>query len=198
MTCAALYLIIVTEPAMIKQQQCNLDQPCSDPHLNKIAKAIDDWSGISSFLGLSAADKKEIQESNPHSVLAQKVQMMRRWKEKNGAKATYKHLCQIFSEDCERADLVDIVKQLVATASSSYNDDQVSAVTYHTLSALVYCVVKQTAHTCTKIIHVAWYTDLLLGNYVVVKEFASYSILSLDALLACAIVIFRSTLKSVL
>ena len=152
---------------MIKQQRCDLDQPCSDLHLNKIAKAIDDWSGISSFLGLSAADKKEIQGSNPHSILSQKVEMMGRWKEKNGAKATYKRLCQIFSEDCERADLVDKVKQLVATVSSSYDDDQVSAVTYHTPAALVYCMMlccQTNSTTCIKIIRVAWYTDLLLGH----------------------------------
>ena len=172
---------------MIKQQRCDLNQPCSEVHLAKIAKAIDDWSGISPFLGLSAADEKEIQGSAPASVLTQKIQMMRRWKEKNGAKATYKHLCQVFSEDCDRADLVEIVKQLVATVSSSYNDDQVSAVTYHTPAAPVYCMML-CCQTNSTHMHKNYTSSLVLillsGHSVLVQEFSSYSILSLNTLLA--------------
>ena len=47
--------------------------------------------------------------------------MLRKWKEKQGAKATYKRLCRVF-EDCDRADLVDKVKQLLAESNSS--DDE--------------------------------------------------------------------------
>ena len=46
--------------------------------------------------------------------------MLRKWKEKLGTKATYKRLCQAF-EDCEKGSLVELVKQLAASSSSSEN-----------------------------------------------------------------------------
>ena len=42
--------------------------------------------------------------------------MLRRWQQKQGVKATYKQLREVF-EQCERADLVEIVKQLVTGLS---------------------------------------------------------------------------------
>ena len=42
--------------------------------------------------------------------------MLRRWKQKQGVKATYKQLREVF-EKCQRADLVEFVKQLVAGLS---------------------------------------------------------------------------------
>ena len=96
------------------------NQPCSDDHLAKISKSISDWRAVSPFLGLSGAEDSEIFEST-HSVPARRMAMLRKWKEKQGAKATYKRLCRVF-EDCDRADLVDKVKQLLAESNSS--DDE--------------------------------------------------------------------------
>ena len=42
--------------------------------------------------------------------------MLRRWRQKQGEKATYKQLREVF-EKCKRADLVVVVKQLVAGLS---------------------------------------------------------------------------------
>ena len=94
---------------------------CSEDHLAKIAKSISDWRAVSPFLGLTGAEEIEILEST-HSVPARKMAMLRKWKEKRGAKATYKRLCRVF-EDCERADLVDKVKQLLAESNSSSDDE---------------------------------------------------------------------------
>ena len=42
--------------------------------------------------------------------------MLRKWQQKQGENATYKQLREVF-EQCERADLVKVVKQLVAGLS---------------------------------------------------------------------------------
>ena len=47
-----------------------------------------------------------------HSVPTQRMAMLRKWQQKQGEKATYKQLREVF-EQCERADLVKVVKQLV-------------------------------------------------------------------------------------
>ena len=83
-----------------------LSDPCSEDHLAKIAKSIPDWRAVSPSLGLTEAEEFEILEST-HSVPARKMAMLRKWKEKVGGEATYERLCRVFSEDCERADLVD-------------------------------------------------------------------------------------------
>ena len=44
--------------------------------------------------------------------------MLRKWKQKFGIKATYKQLCQAF-EDCEKHNLVELVKQLADGSLSS-------------------------------------------------------------------------------
>ena len=98
-----------------------LSDPCSDGHLVKIAKSISDWRAVSPLLGLTEAEESEIFESI-HSVAAKKIAMLRKWKQKHGAKATYRRLCRVF-DDCERADLVDKVKQLLAENNSSSDEE---------------------------------------------------------------------------
>ena len=98
------------------------NQACSESHLAKIAKSISDWRAVSPFLGLTEAEETAILGSNPHSGAAQKIAMLRKWKEKHGAKATYKRLCRVF-DSCERADLMDKVKQLLAESGNSSDDE---------------------------------------------------------------------------
>ena len=93
-------------------------QPCSEDHLAVISDAITDWRAVSPFLGLTEAEEIAILGSHPHSVAAQKIAMLRKWKQKHGVKATYKRLCRVF-DCCKRADLVDKVKQLLAESNSS-------------------------------------------------------------------------------
>ena len=98
------------------------NQPCSEGHFAKIAKSISDWQAVSPFLELTEAEESEILEAT-HSVPARKMAMLRKWKQKRGTKATYKELCRVFNEDCERSDLVDKVKQLLAESDSSSDEE---------------------------------------------------------------------------
>ena len=99
------------------------NQPCSDRHLAVISKNVDHWRVIAPFLGLTGADESAILESDHHSVPLQRIAMLRKWKQKEGAKATYRRLCRAF-DDCERADLVDKVKQLLIAENSNSSDEE--------------------------------------------------------------------------
>ena len=108
----------------------NWNKRCSEKHLATIAGFIADWRAVSPRLGLTEAEEMAILEST-HSVPARKMAMMRKWKQKHGAEATYKRLCQVF-EDCQKADLVDKIKDLLAkrNGSSASNEDGKSMAGY--------------------------------------------------------------------
>ena len=101
--------------------------PCSDIDLAKIATYISDWRAISPLLGLTEADDYEIIEST-QSVPTRRTVMLRKWKQKHGASATYKELSRVFETDCERADLADKIKQLLTESDSSSDKEGQSAI----------------------------------------------------------------------
>ena len=106
-----------------QQQPVGWNQPCSENHLCVISDVIADWRAVSPFLGLTEAEEIAILGSHPHSVAAQKIAMLRKWKQKHGTEwATYKRLCRVF-DGCKRADLVDKVKQLLAESNSSSDEE---------------------------------------------------------------------------
>ena len=98
-------------------------EQCSEEHLAEISTLISDWRAVSPFLGLTEAEEIAMLGSDPHSVPAQKIAMLRKWKQKRGAKATYERLCRAFTK-CERADLVEKVKQLLTEPSSGSSDEE--------------------------------------------------------------------------
>ena len=100
-----------------EQLHCDLNRECSDIHFAEISISIVDWREIAPFLGLTAAEEIVIRDS-ANSVPSQKIAMLRNWKEKFGTKATYKQLCLAF-DACKKRDLVELVKQLAASSSSS-------------------------------------------------------------------------------
>ena len=104
------------------QQPAGWNEPCIESHLASISESIADWRAISPHLGLTEAEETAILGSHPHSVPAQKIAMLRKWKEKQGTKATCKRLCRVF-EKCKRADLVIVVKQLLAETGSSSDEE---------------------------------------------------------------------------
>ena len=112
-----------TRPRATAQQEqaTGWNQPCSENHLAVISDAVADWRALSPFLGLTEAEEIAILEST-HSVPARKIAMLRKWKQKHGAEATYKRLCQVL-DGCRRADLVDKVKQLLAESNSSSDEE---------------------------------------------------------------------------
>ena len=73
-----------------------LDQPCRDDHLSEIALSLTDWQSMVPFLGLSEVDEEEIMSRYPHQLVAQKIAMLRKWKQKLGEVATYRELTKVF------------------------------------------------------------------------------------------------------
>ena len=108
--------------AKVPLQPAGWNQPCSDEHLAKTAILITDWRAVSPFLGLTEAEEIAILEST-HSAPARKMAMLRKWKQKRGARATYKRLCRVF-RDCGLRDLEEKVIELLVAESSSSSDEE--------------------------------------------------------------------------
>ena len=105
------------------QQPSGWNMLCSEEHLAEIALLVTDWREISPFLGLTEAEEHEILGSAPHSVLPQKIAMLRKWKKKRGATATYKRLCTVFKK-CGKLDLgLKVQKLLTKSSNSSSSSD---------------------------------------------------------------------------
>ena len=83
---------------------------------------IADWRAVSPFLGLTEADEIAILESI-HSVPARKMAMLRKWKQKRGAKVTYKRLCRVFT-NFGSVDRKEKVHELLIAESSSSSDEE--------------------------------------------------------------------------
>ena len=98
-----------------------LAEVCSEQHLAEIALWIVEWKEVSPFLGLTEAEEHEI----VGSVRSQKIAMLRKWKQKQGSKATYKRLCKAFRK-CGLRDLEKKVEELLAEKSSSESSDEAS------------------------------------------------------------------------
>ena len=95
-------------------------QPCNEEHLARIATWITDWRAVSPFLGITEAEEIAILEST-HSVPARKMAMLRKWKHKKGAGATYKRLCKAFSS-CSFCDLEEKIVHLLTKHSLTTNN----------------------------------------------------------------------------
>ena len=93
------------------------DGQCSHQHLYKLSQLIAEWREIAPALGLTQADEVNIVGQAPTSVPAQRIAMLRIWKQKNGAASTYRKLAATFSE-CDRQDLVDEIGKLVTSVIS--------------------------------------------------------------------------------
>ena len=103
------------------QQSAGWSKLCTEAHLAVIGDSIADWRAVSPFLGLTEVEEIAILEST-HSVPARKIAMLRKWKQKLGAKATYKRLCQALTNG-KRIDLVEKVKQLLTESISSSDEE---------------------------------------------------------------------------
>ena len=94
-------------------------KPCSEEHLAEIAAVVTEWREISPFLGITEAEEHEILGSAPHSVLSQKIALLRLWKKKRGRAATYDQLSRVFRK-CERLDLEETLKQILEDSEVVY------------------------------------------------------------------------------
>lgn len=70
--------------------------PESGPAISNIARSINNFQVMSQNLGLTGAEQQEILGNNPHSVAAQKMGMLRQWRQKNFyGGATYRKLMEL-------------------------------------------------------------------------------------------------------
>ena len=67
------------------------------------------------FLDLSPDEERDIIIKVPVELRGREA--LRKWKAKNGPKATYQNLIKIFHEQAKRADLADVVESLLSESS---------------------------------------------------------------------------------
>ena len=67
--------------------QVKLDQPCKREHLNKVSESISRWEDLAPYLGLEEVEIEDIKEEYS-SPKRRRQTMLRKWKDRNGAKAT--------------------------------------------------------------------------------------------------------------
>ena len=83
----------------------DLQELCDNSVLRKLAKDLDNWQLVGYNLELTKSDIKAIQSDNTDEE-SRRIDMLYRWKEKQGSEATYLKLVEGFI-DSERLDLVD-------------------------------------------------------------------------------------------
>ena len=69
-----------------------LDTVVSDIHIADIVSHIIDWQDLAPYLDLSEVEEKDIVESYPNRPNLQRREALRKWKEANGVRATYRKL----------------------------------------------------------------------------------------------------------
>ena len=101
-----------------------LDSPVSDIHLSDIASHITNWQELAPYLDLSEVEEKDIVDSYPNRPKLQRRELLRKWKESNGNKATYRKLiCILCSQS--RANTAQRLKELlVQPLGTSQGDTQ--------------------------------------------------------------------------
>lgn len=91
-----------------------LNRPCSVAHANEISLHIVNWESLSPFLGLKETDEEDIRHSGNRA--AQRIALLRRWKQIWGFKATYLRLAEAFAQIGNR-ELVERLCKLVTKGS---------------------------------------------------------------------------------
>ena len=71
-----------------------LDRPCAESHLGKLVHMIDTESMVmlATDLKLSAVEVDDIQTAWPRKPATQRLEMFKKWQQKNQSKATYRYM----------------------------------------------------------------------------------------------------------
>ena len=64
-----------------------LEQVCLDDHLLELSRELSRWREVSPFLGLSVTEEEEFEG---RAVGRQRIDVLRKWREKYGSGATYR------------------------------------------------------------------------------------------------------------
>ena len=130
------------------------NQPCSDAHLAELSKSIYGWEEISPFLGLTKIDDEDIITCYPRSAPAQRIAMLRTWREKYGTDATYTRLAAAFQQ-CNRRDLLEKISELIAAEekdkSSREQSDLVAPLSTTLMHDTHVCDAAITSHPSVKL-----------------------------------------------
>ena len=101
-------------------QRSLLDSPVSDIHLSDIASHITEWRELAPYLDLSEVEEKDIVDSYPERPKLQRREALRKWKERNSNKATYRRLiCILCSQG--RVSTAQIFKGILLDANDKEN-----------------------------------------------------------------------------
>ena len=92
--------------------EADLDQQCSREHLATIAKEIDNWLDYAYLLGLSDQDVNGIRADSMLSYGMQVQTTLGMWQKKNGFKATYRCLVEIFLNE-KNVTVANVVCSLI-------------------------------------------------------------------------------------
>ena len=91
-----------------------LEEPCCDKHLCQVANHISNWPYLTTFMRITRPEMIAIREAWPFNAEAQRIELLRRWREKHGQAATYQSLCTIFCE-AKKVALAEMVRDIVST-----------------------------------------------------------------------------------
>ena len=101
-----------------------LDSPVSDIHLSDISSHITEWQVLTPYLDISDVDEEDIITRNQDCPKLQRRQALRKWREANGTKATYRKLiCILCSQD--RVSTAEILRDMACKTSVAYSDSHV-------------------------------------------------------------------------
>ena len=65
-----------------------LDRPCAESVLVKLTECFSEWQIISTGLELSAVEARDIESNWPRDAARQRLEMFRKWQDKNKEQAT--------------------------------------------------------------------------------------------------------------
>ena len=102
-----------------------LDATCSPLHVTLIAEDIEDWEELAPYFGLTPAEEQTIRADHSHQYKLQKRKMLWMWVEKNGKKATYRRMKEIFSQ-AKKELLADKLEEIL---HDPYSQSPLTAVT---------------------------------------------------------------------
>ena len=96
-----------------------LNKPCSDKHIASISLFLANWQTVAPLLGLTETDEEDIEEEGKKTQ-DKRYKTLRRWKNKNLFKATYRVIVNVFLK-LGRADLAAKVCRLLVD-EGTYNN----------------------------------------------------------------------------
>ena len=86
------FVVLSLEEQLSKFPAYLLDRPCAESHLGKLVPMIDTESMtmLATDLELSAVEVDDIQTAWPRKPAVQRLEMFKKWQQKNQSKATYR------------------------------------------------------------------------------------------------------------